>query len=97
MSVGGTHIHDGGALYSVREIGTYVLLTVPHIMILLCCQVAGGWTGLGWATPVGGQALIRVTIYLTHLMGIATMPLEGLPPDRGNRIHPAVDNIKVTL
>jgi hypothetical protein len=27
---------------------------------LLCCQVAGGlWTGLGWATPVGGQALIR--------------------------------------
>jgi len=28
-------------------------------MNLLCCQVAGGWTGLGWATPGGGQALIR--------------------------------------
>ena len=26
----------------------------------LLCQGAGGlWTGLGWATPVGGQALIR--------------------------------------
>ena len=25
-----------------------------RIMILLCCQVAGGWwTGLGWATPQG--------------------------------------------
>ena len=29
-------------------------------MNLVCCQIAGGlWTGLGWATPVGGQALIR--------------------------------------
>ena len=29
-------------------------------MNLVCCQVAGGlWTGLGWATPVGGQARIR--------------------------------------
>jgi len=26
----------------------------------LLCQGAGGlWTGLGWVTPVGGQALIR--------------------------------------
>jgi len=31
-----------------------------RIMNLLCCQGAGGlWTGLGWVTPVGGQALIR--------------------------------------
>ena len=30
-----------------------------HIMNLLCQGAGGLWTGLGWATPCGGQALIR--------------------------------------
>ncbi len=30
-----------------------------HIMILLCQGAGGLWTGLGWVTPGGGQALIR--------------------------------------
>ncbi len=33
--------------------------TTSYIMILLCQGAGGLWTGLGWATPVGGHALIR--------------------------------------
>jgi len=54
-------------------------------MNLACCQGAGGlWTGLGWATPVGGQARIRShgPPRLLGGAGRSTTTLRSFPPIR---------------
>ena len=65
----------------------------------LLCQGAGGlWTGLGWATPVGGQARIRShgpprmggwgrqVIIKTMLVSMSAGLLGQTPPKMSGRL-----------
>ena len=57
--MGSWHVLACGAQTVTTRSDHPVFLAFHDVMNLLCQGAGGLWTGLGWATRFGGQALIR--------------------------------------